>query len=484
VDHKTLAGGRGGANVDAVFLGVCQLLRAMRSCDSCFPGSTDADDCSGRKNGSNAAPTVFVVAGKLPCVRPQYTLAFRSGSILLLSAKEFEQDSQNADNMGANQPLYKFYLHYRAVYRILFSIGQTVRYFCVHAARKNGQKFCLPKQSFCLRGGSTRNIREFYQQIENFFDYIINDTKAFMRDGSFDWDNMKAMFDCIEIYLKRTDKAQGEATVILASVQEAWHKFANHSCGTGKKFDSKYKFPLSCSHCNETRYCSQECAWKCNDTSCRENPSKEELIAGFRNLMHVFSHEWWEPFDPYSKSKDTLSDDPNSEFYNPVQEIQQICESGRVFYIPDFKSEFLSFAFCRISIETHLSPDVRLLGETALMAAACNCNEKFDVDSLLRHCSISQVLSKSEHAQASGLDALFMSIFYLRISVSEKIIRFILKSCTGNKLHVHPFCKHPVLGCTTFMLACRYGNVQLLDGLFEVLELWIRSQTTDSTLNT
>jgi hypothetical protein len=223
--------------------------------------------------------------------------------------------------------------------------------------------------------------------------------------------------------------------------------------------------------------------WKCFYCG-RVDPSKEELLQGFNSLLDVFGHEWWEVFEP-PRGGETGLLLTNRVFYNPIQEIQQICESDRVFCIPNLQPAFLSFAFSRIAIESHLSPDVRLLGETALMAAVCSQkqqgHDESPVELLLKSCSISQVLSKSEHRQALGLDALFMSIFYLRVGDAEKIADFVLDKCKPSKtLHVFPFCTHSVLKCTTFMLACRYGNVHLLGKLFQLLELWIECDGHDA----
>lgn len=473
------------ANIDPVFLSIHQLLRALQ------PNTFDSRQRFGCETGSSSAPgapTVFVVAGASQSVRFQYTLAFRSASILLVASNEPES-SNSTITVVDEKPLSKFYVIYRSVYRVLESIEQVVRYFCHHAARKNGKRFVMPAESFCLRDPGIRNIRGICQQMQKFFENVIRDTHYFKKDdtGAFDVENLKAMFDCIEENVKRTglDYAghPNEASPVSTGLrdQRAWFTYANHKRDSNT-FDSKYKFSTRCSFCEEKHEieCTSK-SWKCLHCG-RGAPCKgEQLIKGFQSLLDVFGHEWWEVFEPSflrGRETDLSVEERNRVFYNPIQEIQQICESDRVFCIPDLQPAFLSFAFSRIAIESHLSPDVRLLGETALMAAVCSQkqqgHDESPVELLLKSCSISQVLSKSEHPQALDLDALFMSVFYLRVDDAEKIADFVLDKCKPSKtLHVFPFCTHSVLKCTTFMLACRYGSSHLLGKLFQLLELWI-----------
>lgn len=491
-------------SVDPVFLSIYRLFCAMQPNFRHFAASNDSNqkqtnqtDQTCRRKG---APTVFVVAGMSRYVRLQYTLMFRSGSSLLISKSDVQPVVQN----NANGPLCTFYGLYRAVHRVICNIEQFVLYFCHHVARKNGARFVVPTHRFRLRDPGIRHIGGICEQIKNFFEYVIRDTNVFKKDGAFDLISVKAMFDCIESNLKGVTGKKKTLVATTAPTSEAaaeldteikvkdlteaelncWRQFATHKNRSddprSSPFDSEYNFFLNCSKCAQQKKCTRsEEIW--NRCECPEDISqtKEDLLTGFSSLLHVFSHIWWEPLQITNQLPSAIEE--NREFYNPIQEIQQICESGRVFQIPDLKPAFLSFAFSRIAIELHHSTDVRFLGETALMHAACNGSH--DIDMLLQQCSVSQVLSKSEHPQANGLDALFMSIFFLRIDVAEKIVDFILKSCSNKSLHVHPFCAHPFLRCTTFMLACRHGSAQLLNKLFELLELWVKSSclTTDKT---
>lgn len=482
-------------NVDPVFLSIYRLFCAMQPHFRLFASSNDANQKPTKKTDQTCekgAPTVFVVAGMSRYVRLQYTLMFRSGSSLLVSKSDSKSDVQLAAQKDANGSLCTFYGLYRAIHRVICNIEQFVLYYCHHVARKNCARFVMPTHRFRLRDPGIRHIGGICEQIKNFFEYVIRDTNVFKKDGAFDWKGVKAMFDCIEFNLKGTGKSDTEIKGLTESELKYWRLFAGHRIEpTSAPFDSKYVFVFKNCKCkpkNQDIGCTIGCtsAKEWNWCKCLEDKSetKEDLLKGFSSLLHVFSHIWWEPLDGTNQSSSGSCNpflDQNREFYNPIQEIQQICESGRVFQIPDLKPAFLSFAFSRIAIELHHSTDFRCLGETALMHAACNGYH--DVGMLLQQCSVSQVLSKSEHPQATGLDALFMSIFYLRIDVAEKIVDFILKSCSNNNLHVHPFCAHPFLRCTTFMLACRHGSAQLLNKLFELLELWVKSScpTTDKT---
>jgi hypothetical protein len=105
------------------------------------------------------------------------------------------------------------------------------------------------------------------------------------------------------------------------------------------------------------------------------------------------------------------------------------------------------------------------------MYAACLGQTKH-VGELLGGCSLSQILSCSEHPEARGLDALFMSLFFGHVDVAKKIVKWTLEFFSEDLAHIdrHPFCRHNELGCTTFMLACRYGDADLLDDLFRLLD--------------
>jgi hypothetical protein len=197
-----------------------------------------------------------------------------------------------------------------------------------------------------------------------------------------------------------------------------------------------------------------------------QSNAQELALKQFASLLGAFEFGWYEPFEPKNAGE---------AFFHSADRIAQMVESRNVFILREMSPICLSNEISRISITSHQScnhsASVRLLGETALMSASC-LGRLSDVNSLLTGSSLSQILCCSEHPKARGLDALFMSLFYGHVCVAKAILKWILKYFPQeiSQMNRHPFCRHAELGCTSFMLACRFGDKELLNDMFELLD--------------
>jgi hypothetical protein len=448
---------------EAAFISICQMIRNMKFFDESAAFKHRSD--------SGKLPRVFVVPDASSARRPDYVQAFRTGAHLLLARgkkafpETFDELRSSIQNSGINHSLPTFYFFFQSVSLTLRSIELFFRYFLHHMAFVKRSRVPDNKNFEFFLHNQKYNIAERIQRLKKAFSFALEHTYIFHRPGNkeLDWDHLCFMFQCLSLLqtdcmLSSNKDIKGMWTIFSESFQTEQMK------KTAKKYFQSFKEVLKSFG---EKIENPEKHWK---------NEKELANAIFGELLHIFSFHWTEPFCPDSA---TATD---KNFFNPAHEIAEICESSKFFLIPLLQPEYMAFGFSRIAIDSHLSASMRFLGETALMSAACAGNLQ-RVKLLMEGSSLSQIMSLSKHPEAEDLDALFMCLFYAQVHAAKLIVQGMMKEFSDelSKIDRNPLkCQHKVLGCTTFMLACRYGDKELLDAMFELLDKY----TLDHTFKT
>ncbi len=442
---------------ESAFISICQMIRNMKFCDESAAFKHRSD--------SSKLPRVFVVPDASSARRSDYVQAFRTGAHLLLARgtfpETFDDLRSSIQNSGIHHPLPTFYFFFQSVSLTLRSIELFLRYFLHHMAFVKRSR--VPdNKNFQFFLHNQINIAERIQRLKKAFSFVLEHTYIFHRPGDkeLDWDHLCFMFQCISLLQK---------DCMLSSNKDIKGMWKIFSGSLQTKQMEKTREPFF-----------QPFALKSLVQKIEENKRKEErfrktekdlAIATFGELLHTFTFNWTEPFCPDSAT--------DKNFFNPAHEIAEICESSKIFMIPLLQPEYMAFGFSRIAIDSHLSASVRFLGETALMSAACAGNLK-RVELLIEGSSLSQIMSLSQHPEAKDLDALFMCLFYAQVHAAKLIVQGMMKEFSDelSKINRNPLkCQHKVLGCTTFMLACRYGDKELLNEMFELLDKYTLNHT-------
>jgi hypothetical protein len=425
---------------ETAFISICQMIRNMNFCDD-SAAFKHRSDCS-------KLPRVFVVPDASDRRRPDYVQAFRTGAHLLLARGTFPEPLSIIKNSGINHSLPTFYFCFQSVSLTLRSIELFFRYFLHHMAFVKRERVPDNIQFFLH---NQINIAERVEKLKKDFLSVLENTYIFSRPGDkkLDWDHLCFMFQCLSLLQKDCMLSSNK------EIKGMWEIFSQ----------SKTK---------ETFFQPFDLKSLAQKIEARPKNEKELANETFTLLLRTFTFHWTEPFCPDSAT--------DKDFYNPAHEIAEICESSKIFMIPLLQPDYMSFGLSRIAIDSHLSASVRFLGETALMSAACGGNLK-RVKLLIEGSSLSQIMSRSQHPEAEGLDALFMSLFYAQIRAATLIVHGMLKEFSDqlSKIDRNPLeCQHKVLGCTTFMLACRYGDKDLLDAMFELLDEYTLNHTFET----
>jgi hypothetical protein len=415
---------------------VCEMFRTFKFFDN-------LEVFKHRSDRSRVA-RVFVVPNAGAERRTDYVKAFRTGAHLLMDRGVLTNPLSSIKGSKVQNSLQTFYFFFQSVHLTLRSIELFFRYFLHHMAFVKQIRFPVAGEAKSIFFSHKNiNIAERVQRLKKAFRDVLGETKIFHNgNNQLDWKHLCFMFQCMS--LLQTDCMLS----MDRDIKCMWGIFSRtEEFKQGNKTQKQFFqfFDLA------------------GLTSSAENVTNEVHLANaaLEQVLRTFTFDWYEPFRPDSGATD-------DNFWNPTHEIAQICESSKLFIVPSLQPEHMSFGFSRIAIDSHASASVRLNGETALMSAACSGNEKH-VKRLMQGCSLSQIMSRSEQSGAKGLDALFMCLFYAHVKVAKIIVQCILDEFSDD-LATHPFCAHDVLGCTTFMLASRYGDQSLLDSMCELLE--------------
>lgn len=442
---------------NSLFMSKCQMMRALKFC-----GKPDAFLHGSDKIGLTR---IFVVSDSSVKYRNQYVEAFKTGACLIMARGLIKHDQlkdsikESINNVSLDLPLPTLCLFFRSVSLTLRSIEMFFRYFLHHMAFLKQSRV---ESDFVPH--TYKPIAERVQRLKKRFEQIIRETKLFYKkddESKLDWAQLRIMFQCMSLLQDQCMHHDADD-----DIKAMWEIFSQ----TEQK-----KKPLSLE--NPKRYFERfdEKMFKnFQQNECRVEEQVESAVKFFKKMLHSFDFGWHEPFHPA---------DAEETFYASVDQIAEIAESqdNHVFIIPgeELKLECLATAISRAAISSHFpvnqSASVRLFGETALMSAACLGN-KDCVEALMEGCSLSQIVCRSQHPKALGLDALFMSLFYGHCDIAKVIVKRILDCVKGEsntvleKLPEPFFCVHAESGCTSFMLACRYGDKELLDDLFKFLD--------------
>jgi hypothetical protein len=395
---------------------------------------------------------VFVVPNAGAERRTDYVKAFRTGAhlLMLMDRGVLTNPLSSIKGSTVQNSLQTFYFFFQSVHLTLRSIELFFRYFLHHMAFVKQIRFVkhirfpVAGEAKCIFFSHKNiNIAERVQNLKKAFRYVLGETKIFHNgNNQLDWKHLCFMFQCMSLLQTNCMLSMDK------DIKGMWEIFSQtEESKQGNKTKKQFFqfFDLA------------------GLTNSAKNVTNEVHLANsaLEQVLRTFTFDWYEPFRPDSGATD-------DNFWNPTHEIAQICESSKVFIVPSLQPEHMSFGFSRIAIDSHASASVRLNGETALMSAACSGNKKH-VERLMQGCSLSQIMSRSEQSAAKGLDALFMCLFYAHIDVAKIIVQGILDNFSDD-LATHPFCAHDVLGCTSFMLASRYGDQSLLDSMCQLLE--------------
>lgn len=428
---------------EKLFSSICQMMSALSfCCDSgAFLHRTDR----------NRLTRIFIVADTSAKYQKQYIEAFRTGACLLMARgdgaammRALKCDRTRKDR-GMKHSLPTFCLFYKSVELTFRSIELFFRYFLNHMSCV--KRIRVDSVELKYSPHSHKNIAERIHRLQTEFKRILEETKLFHLEGTgsdslvLDFNHLGLMFECMLLLQQECMHHDAKP-----DVKEMWKIFLSAA-------RSKYNFQ--------------------SERQPMDLSTIDSAVKHFAYILQSFDYSWYEAFEP---------ENPTEEFFSLVDQIAEIVESTKkVFIIPQLSASSLSTEISRISIRSIVSGNhsasVRLYGETALMYAACLGQTKH-VGELLAGCSLSQILSCSEHPQAHGLDALFMSLFFGHVDVAKEIVKCTLEFSEDlAQIDRHPFCVHNELGCTTFMLACRYGDADLLDNLFQLLDVCRISRT-------
>jgi hypothetical protein len=461
-----------------LFMSICQMIRAMKFC-----GKPDAFLHPSDKVGLTR---IFIVSDTSLTHKNECIEAFRSGACLIMARgntvtrSQLEKDIETKTSV-VNHDLPTLCLFFQSVSLTLRSIEMFFRYFLHHMAFvKQSRVEC----DFCPH--TNKPIAERVQRLKKSFNQNLHDTKLFYEEDAetaLDWTQLGFLFRCMSLLQESCMHHHAND-----EIRDMWQLFSNTKRKKGGKVISS---PNTMSPAaDEPAYAattprSQDlCFFQPFDKRTLEAEkakilSKTESVTlainYFNKMLSAFDFFWYEPFEP---------EDAGEEWHHSFDQIAEIAEStnpgGTVCIIPEMNRTHLTNAISRVAITCHHACDnqsasVRLFGETALMSAAC-LGRTDEVELLMQGCSLSQILCRSQHPQALGLDALFMSLFYGHCAVAKAILKRILEVLqdeTSSGLPDAPrpyFCVHVASGVTSLMLACRYGDKDLLDNMFKFLD--------------
>jgi hypothetical protein len=442
---------------NSLFMSKCQMMRALKFC-----GKPDAFLHGSDKIGLTR---IFVVSDSSYKYKNQYVEAFKTGACLIMARglikHEQLEESIKKDKDLLDFPLPTLCLFFRSVSLTLRSIEMFFRYFLHHMAFL---KQIRVESDFVPH--TYKPIAERVQRLQKRFEQIIRETKLFYEkddDSKLDWTQLGIMFQCMSLLQEQCmhHDADDDTKAMWSIFSQTKQK--KKPLGTSSEICPKYFEPFD------------KLAFETDQLNkSRAEDQVNFAVEYFKKMLHSFGFGWHEPFHPETAEE---------TFYDSVDQIAEIAESqdNHVFIIPgeELNHERLANAISRAAISSHFpvnqSASVRLFGETALMSAAC-LGKKDCVEALLEGCSLSQIVCRSQHPKALGLDALFMSLFYGYCDIAKVIVKRILHCVKEESITVleklpEPFfCVHAESGCTSFMLACRYGDKELLDDMFRFLD--------------